>query len=71
MSKQRLVLITDHHELARLYEQRNELNTPSVVRLHEGEDKWSAQCYADADELRLWLASQVTSLGDETDGERK
>jgi hypothetical protein len=59
--KARMVPITDHHELAKLYEGRNDIGTPQVVRLHEGEDKWSATCFVNADELAKWRASQTTS----------
>lgn len=54
--KPRMTPISDHHELAALYEGRDQIGVPQVVRLHEGEDNWSVNCYVNAAELKKWRA---------------
>jgi hypothetical protein len=56
--KPRLVKLHNEYEIERLVADRGNIGVPYVVTDHGGS-------YADADELRVWRASQSTSTGGE------
>lgn len=61
MDKPKMIEITDHHELARLWDSRDDLNMPTLVRRPGG--ALGHRVYADASELRAWRALQSQSDG--------
>lgn len=58
MSKPKYVQVVDPKELAHLILHSGELNYPLLVVIQKA-------MWADADELRLWRASQTTSDGEQ------
>jgi hypothetical protein len=60
MNKPRLVEITDHHELARLWETRDELGSPHIFRKPGTADQWGNSVWVDAEELRAWRSANTS-----------
>jgi len=62
MDKPRLVEVTDHHELAKLWEERGQLGTPHMFGMPT-QDKWGNGVWCEVHELEAWRSQSQSEGG--------